>query len=128
MMTTCSLTPLQGDADNEQFTQTKEELVEIFGQIPTSYGGGEHELICLILPSDEYTRDTVGKTFTRPTTRPKNYPDLAKDATEGTRQEQVALLKIERTEFDVMRAAEAAAKHSSSQRMETAISAASGTG
>jgi hypothetical protein len=39
MMTTCSLTPLQGDADNEQFAQTKEELVEIFGQIPTSYGG-----------------------------------------------------------------------------------------
>ena len=72
--------------------------------------GGEHGLICLILPADEYTRDTGGKTFTRPTTRPKNYPDLTKDATEGTRQEQVALLKIERTEFDVMRAAETGGK------------------
>ena len=60
----------------------------------------------MILPADEYTRDTGGQKFTRPTTRPKNYPTLATDATEGTRQEQVALLKIERTEFDVMRAAE----------------------
>ena len=67
MMATCSLTPLQGDADNAQFTQTREELVKIFGTIPTSYGGCEHGLICLILHAEEYTKDTGSKTFTRPT-------------------------------------------------------------
>ena len=85
MMATCGLTPLQGDADNAQFTQTREELVDIFGRISTSYGGGEHGLICLILPAAEYTKDTEGKTFTRPTPRPANYPTLAAEATEGTR-------------------------------------------
>ena len=96
--------PLQGDADNTQFTQTREELVEIFGRIPTLYRGGEHRLICLILPAAEYKKYTGGTTFTRPTARPANYPTLVAEATEGTRQEKVALLKTERTKYGVMRA------------------------
>ena len=60
-----SLTPIIGDANYEQFKQTRSELVAILAQIPSPLGGGNHGLICLAFKPSSYKTETKAS-FERP--------------------------------------------------------------
>ena len=69
-LTSC-LTAIVGDANYEQFKQTRTELVDFLAQVPSPLGGGKHGLICLVFKPSAYKKETEAE-FDRPE-NPESY-------------------------------------------------------